>query len=205
MHFDNAVVQFYVGDPLGVLGGYMKINTSRFGALDVQDADVIQFTDGLLGFENLKRFFIVDPADDTLILWLQSMDTPEVAFPVLEPKIFKQDYKVRLSANELRALRIESIKKDILVYCILTIPNDITQMTANLKAPIVIHSKTQLARQVVLQENEYSVKNLIYKDLLAVIMQVANQNSKISAADAAGAATALSLKTASSQVEVVAL
>lgn len=183
----------------------MKINTSRFGNLDVQDADVIQFTDGLLGFENLKKFFIVDPADDTLILWLQSLDSPEIAFPVLEPKIFKQDYKVRLSANELRSLQIDSVKKDILVYCILTIPSDITQMTANLKAPVVIHSKSQLARQVVLQENEYSVKNLIYKDLLAVIMQLANQSRKTSAADAAGAAAALSLKAISTRVEVVAL
>jgi len=183
----------------------MKVQTSRFGNLEVEATDIIQFGDGLLGFENLKRFFIVDPADDTLILWLQAVDSPEVAFPILEPKIFKQDYKVRLSANELRALQIDSVKKDILVYCILTIPNDITQMTANLKAPIVIHSRSQLARQVVLQENEYSVKNLIYKDLLAVIMSVANQGSKSSAEDAAGTATALSLKMATSKVEVVAL
>lgn len=183
----------------------MKINTSRFGTLEVQDSDIIQFSDGLLGFDHLKKFFIVDPADDTLILWLQSLEAPDVAFPVLEPKIFKQDYKVRLSANELRSLQIGASKKDILVYCILTIPNDITQMTANLKAPVVINSQSQLARQVVLQENEYSVKNLIYKDLLAVIMSVANQGSKTAAADAAGAASALSLRTTSSQVEVVAL
>ncbi len=92
-----------------VAGGiFMKVNTSRFGVVEVADTDIMEFSDGLLGFEHLKRFFIVDPADETLILWLQSADSDEVAFPILEPKLFKGDYKVRLSANELRTLRIDS-------------------------------------------------------------------------------------------------
>lgn len=182
----------------------MKINTSRFGVVEVAESDIIHFADGLLGFEQLKRFFIVDPADETLILWLQSADSADVAFPVLEPKIFKADYKVRLSANELRSLRIDSTKgKETLVYCILTIPEDVSAMTANLKAPVVINTASQLARQVVLQENEYSVKYSIYKELVAVMMSTtavanrANQKQE--------AASALSLREASSKVEVLAL
>ena len=50
----------------------MKITTTRFGELEVDKKDIIEFTEGLLGFENLKKFFIVDPGDQTLILWLQS-------------------------------------------------------------------------------------------------------------------------------------
>jgi flagellar assembly factor FliW len=192
------------GDPLwSVLGGDMKVNTSRFGILEVADADIVQFQDGLLGFESLKRFFIVDPADDTLILWMQSVDSADVAFPVLEPKIFKADYKVRLSGNELRSLQIDSASnKDTLVYCILTIPADVTTMTANLKAPIVVNTKAQIARQVVLQENEYSVKFSMYKELLSVMMSA---GSAMKAAAEQPAATALSLREASSQVEVLAL
>jgi flagellar assembly factor FliW len=191
------------GDSLGsVFGGDMKINTSRFGVVEVAEADIVQFQDGLLGFENLKKFFLVDPADDTLILWLQSADAPDVAFPVLEPKIFKSDYKVRLSANELRNLQIASASnKDTLVYCILTIPVDVTTMTANLKAPIVINTQRQIARQVVLQENEYSVKFPMYKELLAVMMSAGT----VMRDGEVPAATALSLKEASSQVEVLAL
>lgn len=182
----------------------MKVNTSRFGMVDVADTDIVEFTDGVLGFENLKRFFIVDPADETLILWLQSADAAEVAFPILEPKIFKADYKVRLSANELRSLKITSAaSKDTLVYCILTIPDDVTAMTANLKAPVVINTSSQVARQVVLQENEYSVKFNMYRDLLAVMMSASSVLSANSAVQPA--ATALSLKDASSKVEVLAL
>jgi flagellar assembly factor FliW len=182
----------------------MKSNTSRFGMVEVAEADIVEFPEGLLGFEGLKKFFIVDPADDTLILWLQSLDSPGVAFPMLEPKLFKSDYKVRLSANELRSLRVDSTSsKDALVYCILTIPEDVTAMTANLKAPIVINGAEQVARQVVLQENEYSVKYPMYRELLSVMMSAA---PGIKAAKKAPAsAMAVSLKDASSKVEVVAL
>lgn len=171
--------------------------------MDVMEADVVEFSDGVLGFEALKRFFIVDPADDTLILWLQSADSAEVAFPILEPKLFKADYKVRLSANELRALRIDaSNQKDTLVYCILTIPHDVTAMTANLKAPIVINTASRQGRQVVLQENEYSVKFPMYRELLAVMMSATPAASDTSVVVPA---TTLSLRTASSKVEVSAL
>lgn len=180
----------------------MKINTSRFGAVEVAESDIIHFSDGLLGFEDLKRFFIVDPADETLILWLQSADAADVAFPILEPKLFKPDYKVRLSANELRVLRIDSTKsKETLVYCILTIPADVATMTANLKAPVVINTDSQLARQVVLQENEYSVKFPVYKQLVAVMMSTVAPRKD----EKTETASALSLRGTSSKVEVIAL
>jgi flagellar assembly factor FliW len=182
----------------------MKVNTSRFGVVEVSDTDVMEFSDGLLGFEHLKHFFIVDPADETLILWLQSSDLPDVAFPILEPKLFKGDYKVRLSANELRTLRIDATnKKDTLVYCILTIPAEVSAMTANLKAPIVINTASRQARQVVLQENEYSVKFSMYKELLSVMMSAGAMTVK--GVKEEPMAAALSLKHASSKVEVVAL
>lgn len=183
----------------------MKVNTSRFGVVDMAEADIVEFADGLLGFENLKKFFIVDPADETLILWLQSAEAADVAFPILEPKLFKADYKVRLSANELRSLRIDAgHKKDILVYCILTIPAEVSAMTSNLKAPIVINAASRMARQVVLQENEYSVKFPMYKELLAVMMSTPPATGKTGNMETA-VASALSLKEASSKVEVVAL
>lgn len=181
----------------------MKVNTVRFGEINVEASDVITFPEGLLGFEHLKRFFIVDPADETLILWLQSVDSSEVAFPVLEPKIFKGDYKVRLSANELRQLQLDGTAgSGVLVYTILTIPDDITKLTANLKAPVVINTKNQRGRQVILQETEYSVRYSMYKELLAVIMSAGN--AQLTAKGDEGVAP-LSLRTASSRVEVVAL
>ena len=65
----------------------MKVKTTRFGELEVNPTDLITFAEGLFGFENLKKYFVVDPGDSTLILWLQSTEDEKVAFPIIEPKI----------------------------------------------------------------------------------------------------------------------
>jgi flagellar assembly factor FliW len=167
----------------------MQVGSQRFGQLEISDSEVIQIPQGVFGFPELTRFCLVDPADDTLILWLQSLDRPEVAFPVLEPKVFRPDYAVRLSAAELRELQLENVGQAA-VFSILTIPADVGQMTANLKAPIVINLARQTARQVVLQENEYSVRHLMFKELKAHLMTMAAQ---VRAADQQQQATSTSL------------
>ena len=152
----------------------MTIKTGRFGQLTVGDDEIIQIPQGILGFPEYKRFCLVDPGDETLILWLQSLDNPEIVFPMLEPKIFRTEYSARLSAAELRELKLENINQSA-VFSILTIPEDVNQMTANLKAPLVINLKQQIAKQVVLQESEYSIKHLMFKELRAHLMTISAQ------------------------------
>jgi flagellar assembly factor FliW len=150
------------------------IQTGRFGQLTVSEGEIVTIPQGLLGFPEYTRYCLVDPADDTLILWLQSLDNPAIAFPLLEPKIFKPDYAARLSAVELRELKLENVNQSA-VFSVLTIPDDVTQMTANLKAPIVINLKEQIAKQVVLQENEYTIKYLMFKELRAHLITIGAQ------------------------------
>lgn len=159
----------------------MKVKTGRFGELTIDANEIITIKNGIFGFPNDTRFCLVDPADDTLILWLQSLDNPEVAFPLLEPKIFKTDYSVRLSGSELRELELDNINQSA-VFSILTIPSDITQMTANLKAPLVINLKRQVARQVVLQENEYQLKHPMFKELKTHLVALESQRMREQAA-----------------------
>lgn len=143
----------------------MKVETGRFGVLDVRKEDIICFNEGLLGFEHLSKFFIVDLGDNTLILWIQSIDDPKVAFPILEPKMFSPSYSIKLLPAELASLDLERLS-DASVYSILTIPpKAVTQMTANLKAPIVINNKTKMARQIVLQDNKLDVSFPMYDGL----------------------------------------
>lgn len=149
----------------------MNIKTGRFGQLAVLEEDKITIPQGILGFPDLRNYCLVDPGDDTLILWLQSLDDPQIAFPVLEPKIFKPDYAARLSSNELRELKLDTINHSA-VFSILTIPENITQMTANLKAPVVLNLKQQVGKQVVLQENEYAIKHPMFKELRAHIVTI---------------------------------
>ncbi len=147
----------------------MKINTSRFGNLEVEKNEIITFAEGLLGFEKLKKFTVVDPGDQTLILWLQSIDDETVAFPIIEPRIFMPDYRVKLLPAELNSLNLDNLN-DATVYSILTIPQNVTDMSANLKAPIVINNNSKASRQIVLQDSKLEVKYPMYLELKKYIV-----------------------------------
>lgn len=160
----------------------MIVQTGRFGRLEVAEADLIAITGGILGFPEYTKFCLVDPGDDVLIVWLQSLENPDLAIPLLEPKIFKTDYTVRLSAAELRELRLDNVNQSA-VFTLLTIGDDIAQMTANLKAPLVINLRERVAKQVVLQENEYTIKHPMFKELRTHLMTIASQRRGSSATD----------------------
>lgn len=182
----------------------MKINTTRFGELEVDKKDVIVFKEGLLGFEDLKKFFIVDPGDQTLILWFQSAEDPATAFPILEPKIFKPDYIVKLLPAELASLELESIN-NASVYTILTIPKNVQEMSANLKAPIVINNKTKVARQIVLQDSKLEVRCQMYKELKRYIVNYSSDDTKRTTANEPTVATEAATSSNETSTEQVAV
>ncbi len=155
----------------------MKIKTTRFGELEVNPNDIVTFSEGLLGFENLKKYFVVDPGDSTLILWLQSTEDEKVAFPIIEPKIFKPDYIAKLLPADLNGLELESLQTAKL-YAILTIPANVTEMSANLKAPVVINSNKKVGKQIVLQDSKLSVKHEMYKELKVFIVNFSSDDAR---------------------------
>jgi flagellar assembly factor FliW len=155
----------------------VKIKTTRFGELEVDKKDIIEFSEGLLGFEKLTSFFIVDPGDQTLILWLQSTDDPSTALPIIEPKIFQPNFMIKLLPIELNSLNLENLQ-NASVYTVLTIPQNVTEMSANLKAPIIINNKTKKARQIVLQDSKLEVRFKMYLDLKQYIMNYTSDDSK---------------------------
>ena len=149
----------------------MVVQTGRFGQIEISTDEIITIPSGILGFPQDQEFCLVDSGDDTLILWLQSLTNPRLAFPIIEPKIFKNDYVVRLSAAELRELRMSSIR-DASVFTILTIPAQMSEMTANLKAPLVINVREKTGKQVVLQENDQPIKHPMFKELRSRILSL---------------------------------
>lgn len=155
----------------------MKVNTTRFGELQVNEQDILNFSEGLLGFDSLKKYFVVDPGDSTLILWLQSTEDSSIAFPIIEPKIFKPDYIAKLLPADMNSVGLEALS-DAKIYSILTIPANITEMSANLKAPIVINNQKKIAKQIVLQDSKLSVKFEMYKDLKQYIVAYNSDDSK---------------------------
>jgi flagellar assembly factor FliW len=155
----------------------VKVKTTRFGEHEVNPSDLITFADGLFGFENLKKYFVVDPGDSTLILWLQSTEDEKVAFPVIEPKIFKPDYIAKLLPADLNGLELEALNNAKL-YSILTIPANVTEMSANIKAPVVINSQKKIGKQIVLQDSKLSVKHEMYKELKTYIVNYSSDDAR---------------------------
>jgi flagellar assembly factor FliW len=155
----------------------VKVTTTRFGEINCDKSDILTFPEGILGFEAHKAFTIVDPGDNTFVMWLQSIDDGQVAFPIIEPKIFAPQHTVKLLPNELQSIQVDQVEK-LRIFCILTIPQDVTKMSANLKAPIVINSEKRLGKQIVLQDNKLSVRLEIYKDLKKSLVNYSSDDSK---------------------------
>ncbi len=177
----------------------MKVKTTRFGELEVNANDIITFTEGLLGFENLKKYFVVDPGDSTLILWLQSTEDEKIAFPIIEPKIFKPDYIAKLLPADLNGLELESLQSAKL-YSILTIPGNVTEMSANLKAPVVINSAKKVGKQIVLQDSKLTVKHEMYKELKTYIVNFSSDDARRTSFESSIALETGDLKTNSNPV-----
>ncbi len=142
----------------------MIIKTTRFGNIQIEESDVITFSEGILGFADLSKFVVLDDPNDDIFAWLQSCEAGAIAFPVLEPELFSQSYKVSLSKTDLESLKMTDLKK-ARFFSIVTIPDDPTQMTANLKAPVVINLEQRIARQCVLQDNHLAIREPLFAKL----------------------------------------
>ncbi|MBK9294370.1 MAG: flagellar assembly protein FliW [Oligoflexia bacterium] len=148
----------------------MEIQTSRFGVVNIQENDVLTLTDPILGFPDLKKFVILEDPDDLVFAWFQSCENKFIAFAILEPELFAADYKVKLGKNDKEALQVA--EPDVVrVFNIVTIPDDVTQMTANLKAPLVVNVAKRLVKQVVTQENDHPIRHPIFNELQARLSQ----------------------------------
>ena len=119
----------------------------------------IIFKDGIPAFEEYKNYQIeIDEDEENVFHRLQSLDEPELSFVIINPFIFKKDYDFTLTDSTLEKLQIES-EEDIAVYTMVNIKDDdIKNMTANLLAPIIINTKTKMAKQIILSDTDYPTK-----------------------------------------------
>ena len=142
----------------------MVAKTKLFGEIDINDEKVILFEQGLIGFENLKKFAILfdaDHADQRNISWLQSLEEPTLAFPIIDPFLIREDYNPEIEDSGLATLG-DLKEEDLNVLVTLSVPKDIKQMSCNLKAPIIINVETRKGAQLIAENNDYPVKYYIY-------------------------------------------
>lgn len=141
----------------------MKVNTKFFGELEADEKDIISFEDNIPGFPDLKEYLMVYDNKNEHFNYLQAIDDINVCFIITSPFFIIPDYSMDISADSVNKLEIEE-DKDVMLYSIVTIPEDIKQMTANMKAPLVVNVKNRKALQEVLDDERYSIKHRIVKE-----------------------------------------
>lgn len=141
----------------------MKVTTKVFGEITIDDERVITFPKGIIGFPELNRFAMIHDSEKGLdsIHWLQSIDEPGFAMPVMDPLIVCPDYNPEVDDELLKHLG-ELNPEEMLVLVTVTVPKDLTQMSVNLKGPIIINAIDKTATQVIVEGDEYQVKFPIY-------------------------------------------
>ncbi len=147
----------------------MKLNTRLFGEIEVAEEKIITFPSGIIGFPDMTKFTLIydeDQGTSTGIRWLQSLDEPVFAMPVMDPLIVKEDYDPQIEDELLKS--IGDITMDNLVVLVtLSVPADITKMSVNLQGPIIINADERKACQIIVDCNTYPVKFPIYDILQA--------------------------------------
>jgi len=143
----------------------MKINTRHFGEIEIEDEKIVDFPEGIPGFEHVRKFVLLSNIDeDSPFRWLQCVDDPSLAFAVIDPRTIKPDYTVDVDDSEIEILNIENCD-DVVILSIVVVPEDITRMTANLKAPIIINSANMTGKQVIMDKCDYPVRYFIFEAL----------------------------------------
>lgn len=141
-----------------------KVDTVRFGTIEIDEKKIVHFAQGIPAFEEEHAFVIIPYDEESPYVFLQSVQSPELAFLMTSPYLFFKDYEFEIDDATEKRLALTS-PDDVLVYVLLTIPQGrIADMTANLMAPIVINQRTMNARQIVLEKSHYTTKHRLFPE-----------------------------------------
>ena len=141
----------------------MKLTTRIFGEVEIDDSKIINFPNGIIGFPDLKNFTLMHDEEQGTgtIKWLQSIEEPGFAMPVVDPLIVCPDYNPQVDKTSLSEIGDLS-DEDFLVLVTVTVPHDLTKMTVNLKGPFIINVAGMKASQTIIDNDDYPVKFPIY-------------------------------------------
>lgn len=138
----------------------MIINTRRFGEIKIDRSKIITFHEGVIGFGKWQRYVLMPFAEGTPFELMQSADEPNLAFVLIDPFLFRPDYHVDLSEQDLESIDVKEIK-EVVVRVIVTLTSDVKNMTANLQGPVLINESKFLGKQIVIVGQEYSLRHPI--------------------------------------------
>ena len=145
----------------------MRVQTKFFGEVELDDNKVIEFPNGIIGFEDFKKFAIlydIEDDRDTKISWLQSLEEPTLALPVVDPLAVTTEYAPMIEDESLKPLG-NPADEDLLFLLVMTVPSDMTKVTANMKAPVIISTEERKGVQLIVDNADYPVKFNVYESV----------------------------------------
>lgn len=123
--------------------------------------NIIQFEEGILGFEDIKEYVLYHEDDSNFIWSLQAAASDTPSFIVIDPCTLVSDYKPVLSQAELRYFGEEDTT-NLCFLVIAAIKPQLADSVANLKAPIVINVNTKKAKQIILDNSDYPIRYKLF-------------------------------------------
>ena len=148
----------------------MKIMTSRFGELEIEEDKIIVMPDGMVGFSE-DRFLLLHP-DKGPFCWFQAVANPDLAFVVVDPTQYAPEYKVKLTQDEYDKLKLVS-GDEIVLLSVVTMARDPRQITMNLQGPIVINPSVMIAKLIVLETVQAATWHPLFNDSELVSVKAA--------------------------------
>ena len=140
----------------------MRFESPRFGVIEADEAAALAFPEGLPGFPDCTRFIVMDHDRETPLRWLQCIDRPEVAFLIVEPEQVMASYSVDVPPLVLEQIGWDDTKdsaSDVLVFVILNV--DGSELSANLRAPVVVHTGNRRAIQMIAEDMSLPLRHPI--------------------------------------------
>jgi len=142
----------------------VKIHDGFLGEIEITEAEIFDFEDGLLGFPGCRKFAIFALTDYPPFVGMQSLDDPAVGFVLVDPRFFVKEYKPDIAHTQLQKLDIQSAE-EAQIYSIVVLDSDVKKITANLFGPILVNARKKIAGQCVLtnDQDKYLLKYPLYQ------------------------------------------
>ncbi len=141
----------------------MRIMTRAYGPMEIDEAQVFDFPQGIFGFEEHVRFALID-AHQKPFYWLQSLVDPQIAFILINPRIFRDSYDHGVGLTDLEDIQVQSWD-DVLTFAIVTIPAENGPMTANLQGPVFLCKRSRMGKQAISPREEFRTKHNILEEM----------------------------------------
>ncbi|TGL60269.1 flagellar assembly protein FliW [Leptospira ognonensis] len=143
----------------------VTLHTKPFGTIEVDERQILHFSQGLLGFEKYTEYALIEENAESPFKWLQSTKESGLAFILIQPELFLTDYRPLVSDEELKEIGLESWK-DGIIFLIVTIPHDNPRgMTANLQGPVIINAKSGSGKQLISRDENHHIRKRIVENM----------------------------------------